>query len=89
MAGSESGGGRNPRVLTADRLAEISVETGNAAYERRAFSIRSNTPEARLKSHAGGLSLFDAVPFLAFPISWPRTLCVIAPEKEQRSRAKK
>jgi hypothetical protein len=32
-----SGGGRYPRVLTADRLAEISVETGNAAYERRAF----------------------------------------------------
>jgi hypothetical protein len=53
----------------------ISVPQGavfknNAADERR-ISIRSNTPEARLKPPAGRLSLFDAVPFWPSPQSWP------------------
>jgi hypothetical protein len=35
------------------------------------------------------LSLFDAVPFLAFPhFVAPRPFCVIGPEKEKRNRAK-
>jgi len=54
------------------------------------FSIRSNTLEARSKSPAGRLSLFDTVAFLASPhFVVPRPLCAIAPEKEERSRAKK
>ena len=36
----------------------------------------------------GSLSLFDAVPFLAFPhFVAPRPFCVIGPEKEKRNRA--
>jgi hypothetical protein len=36
------------------------------------------------------LSLFDAVPFWLSPLFVaPRPFCLIAPDKEQRSRAKK
>jgi hypothetical protein len=35
----------------------------HAADEQGVFTIRPNTPEARLKPPAGRLSLFDAVPF--------------------------
>jgi hypothetical protein len=52
------------------------------------FSIRSNTLEARLKLPIGRLSLFDAVPFLTSPHSWPRVVLRHSPELEGNKQGK-
>ena len=86
-----SGSGDNfPGLSTAHRPDGISVEQCVQRLLMNRLSIRSNIPEARLKLPPGRSSLFDAVAFFASPnFVAPRPLCVIAPEKEERSRAKK
>jgi hypothetical protein len=50
---------------------------------------RSNTPEAKEKLNGGRLSLFDAVPFLACPLSRPRTGFASEPLNKQKIRRAK
>src|ERR1039458_1287001 len=86
-----SGSGDNfPGLSTAHRPDGISAEQCVQRLLMNRLSIRSNIPEARLKLPPGRSSLFDAVAFFASPnFVAPRPLCVIVPEKEERSRAKR
>ena len=75
-------------------VATQSYETTDATIDSQILQLElswlpSGAAIPRGVAVVGSLSLFDAVPFLAFPhFVAPRPFCVIGPEKEKRNRAK-